>query len=439
MGRLIFFPASFTDHPNPDCSDTDLHAPRVPTATMPASISTSNSNTSATCSDTIRVCTSGSVINTVSSTLSKSGCFASSASTNPATVTQAEWSNIGTQSGNQSINRVDQREPKIVSVYRNDQLPGKIIEVQGDGHCLLRAVNVTLQYLGMIMTHLELCEALISEVVFHKKYYEAFETDTQDIISGLCKFIFNKEYNTATSDILVAALCNALSATAVIYQFQEATGNYTETVQAPGRPGVISKNTFYLVRTGENLSAHYSALVDQNQLEPQAMEDSNLVLQSPTEVPLVKPDSLENFSPEIVKPHPKAPRRKDSAKGRKRRKTTILTDTPEKEALEQEKRNREARSKPADKGKKKQASRELKAAPKKKLKYESESSSSADEQPDYFCLVCLATWKQSREGELWVQCLECRGWAHEECTGIDKAPIYICHNCDSDTDSVHAY
>ena len=40
-------------------------------------------------------------------------------------------------------------------------------------------------------------------------------------------------------------------------------------------------------------------------------------------------------------------------------------NTTEKEALAQEKRKREARSKPADKDKKKQASRELKAARKK--------------------------------------------------------------------------
>ena len=55
-------------------------------------------------------------IKTASSTLSKSSCFASSASTNPATVTQAECL-ILELSQETSINSVNQREPKILFVY----------------------------------------------------------------------------------------------------------------------------------------------------------------------------------------------------------------------------------------------------------------------------------------------------------------------------------
>ena len=47
--------------------------------------------------------------------------------------------------------------------------------------------------------------------------------------------------------------------------------------------------------------------------------------------------SLNILSPEEVRPFPKAGPRQDVRKARKKRQTAILTDTPIKEALEQEK------------------------------------------------------------------------------------------------------
>ena len=35
------------------------------------------------------------------------------------------------------------------------------------------------------------------------------------------------------------------------------------------------------------------------------------------------------------------------------------------------------------------------------------------------------------------QCTQCNDWALVECTGIGKSPVYICHNCDSVTDSIY--
>lgn len=54
-----------------------------------------------------------------------------------------------------------------------------------------------------------------------------------------------------------------------------------------------------------------------------------------------------SFSPEHIRPYPKAPPRKSNA-GRKKRKTVILTDTPEKNALEEQKL-RKGRTKSAKK------------------------------------------------------------------------------------------
>ena len=44
----------------------------------------------------------------------------------------------------------------------------------------------------------------------------------------------------------------------------------------------------------------------------------------------------ESFSPEEIRPFPKAQPKKTQKGGRKRRKSTILTDTPVKTALEEE-------------------------------------------------------------------------------------------------------
>lgn len=49
---------------------------------------------------------------------------------------------------------------------------------------------------------------------------------------------------------------------------------------------------------------------------------------------------------------------------------------------------------------------------------------------NYFCLVCLEAYANSRSNEQWVQCLECKCWSHVDCTGGELQ--YICHNCLSD-------
>ena len=51
----------------------------------------------------------------------------------------------------------------------------------------------------------------------------------------------------------------------------------------------------------------------------------------------------EIFSPEEVMPHPKAPPRKQNLRGRKRRHTAILTDSPERDAIYEEEKKREER------------------------------------------------------------------------------------------------
>lgn len=55
--------------------------------------------------------------------------------------------------------------------------------------------------------------------------------------------------------------------------------------------------------------------------------------------------------------------------------------------------------------------------------------SDADEDLDSICLVCVSS--KSKSEEEWVQCQECKRWAHTRCAKNPKR-YYICLNCDSD-------
>jgi len=131
----------------------------------------------------------------------------------------------------------------------------------------------------------------------------------------------------------------------------------------------------------------------------------------------VIPMPSTSFSPEAVIPFPKAGPRKQPLNKRKKRKATILTDSPEKAALAEE---QSKKTKKNSKGKK---------INKKKIL---RKSSSEDEE--YYCIVCLEAYSDSLPGEKWIQCYKCRNWAHNKCKSGSGA-IFICVNCDSDYDS----
>ncbi|KAG5861851.1 hypothetical protein JTB14_019406 [Gonioctena quinquepunctata] len=134
--------------------------------------------------------------------------------------------------------------------------------------------------------------------------------------------------------------------------------------------------------------------------------------------------SKATFSPEVVRPFPKALPRKTSSK-RKSRKSTIYTATPEKNAIQEE----------YDLKKKKQIERkltELKDEQKpvqrsKNTKSKNYHDQSDSDEENCFCLVCLEPYGNSRPGEKGVQCIQCSNWSHEECT--EQEDLYTCQNC----------
>lgn len=146
------------------------------------------------------------------------------------------------------------------------------------------------------------------------------------------------------------------------------------------------------------------------------------------------------FSPDTVRPLQKAVRRPTSTRGRKGKQSAVLTSTPAKLALQEEKNKK--KSKPVGLSKAKRnvnfntspsrnqfGNRKARNAKKKKC----DETDSSDEENETFCLVCCETYANSRPHEKWVQCLGCQNWSHEECTSGDLQ--YYCQNCASDDSS----
>ncbi|KAL3999369.1 nuclear receptor co-repressor 2 [Sarotherodon galilaeus] len=137
-------------------------------------------------------------------------------------------------------------------------------------------------------------------------------------------------------------------------------------------------------------------------------------------------------TPEDIRPYPKAGHRKPSSKGRNRRKSAILTDTPVKQQLEKEKNKAEYSKKLFQKRETRggETSGPMKNNAAKRRKIIQESSSDDEE---CFCLVCVEPFSNSRPKETWVKCVKCNKWAHDACTSGQA--IYVCQNCDSEVES----
>ncbi|CAH2016502.1 unnamed protein product [Acanthoscelides obtectus] len=156
---------------------------------------------------------------------------------------------------------------------------------------------------------------------------------------------------------------------------------------------------------------------------------------------------IVNLLPEDVVPYPKAKPRKATNKGRKRGKTMIATDTPEKERLKNEKKVsfkrriniEETNEQNKDKSKKLKLRRQKKNQQRKQVQYSSSEEeddivhlveTDDEDSNDEECLFCNESFKNDIHGEQWIRCMSCLGWAHELCAATKEGcKIYICDFC----------
>ncbi|CAH1953904.1 unnamed protein product [Acanthoscelides obtectus] len=57
-----------------------------------------------------------------------------------------------------------------------------------------------------------------------------------------------------------------------------------------------------------------------------------------------------------------------------------------------------------------------------------EIGQSVCDDKDAVCLFCDERFSENQIGELWVRCIMCNLWAHEQCSGAEKDD-YVCDFC----------
>lgn len=157
-----------------------------------------------------------------------------------------------------------------------------------------------------------------------------------------------------------------------------------------------------------------------------------------------------------------------SNRGRKKSTASVITSSPYKAALEESRQKKTKTESPSNSGittcpstsnatvskgkatisKKKEAKRSVKGKGKRKLNFkdvdseeESDVSISSGESDlsipalgqtpdgeDVDCLLCCESFSNSKPGEMWIQCMVCRRWAHIKCTANEK-DAFVCEFC----------
>lgn len=169
----------------------------------------------------------------------------------------------------------------------------------------------------------------------------------------------------------------------------------------------------------------------------------------PSEVISQSPVNVRPFpTPEEIRPFEKAEPRKGMAAGKRKRVSAILTDTPVKRALEEE--QKDAKAKKAKALERKVKSHAKKAlfqkqrtsncrmkltkstavGLKRKKKPRKDDDDDDSEDEDSLCLRCLKPFSSSQPGAQWIQCTNCKRWAHETCVKNEILGVfYECYNC----------
>uniref|UniRef100_A0A2H1VWF9 SFRICE_015897 n=1 Tax=Spodoptera frugiperda TaxID=7108 RepID=A0A2H1VWF9_SPOFR len=131
------------------------------------------------------------------------------------------------------------------------------------------------------------------------------------------------------------------------------------------------------------------------------------------------PPPSASLTPFQIRPVPTMAAPKTGRK-HKRQKSEVLTSTPVKaeQALKFEKANI-----------KKTKISELAGPSKTKNKISSVKQLNKNPNPDFYCLVCAEKYTEP-PAEDWIQCNQCKSWAHEDCTSYVGVGSYFCDECE---------
>ena len=287
----------------------------------------------------------------------------------------------------------------------------QVIQVKGDGHCLLHAVSESLRAEGAgLFTEKELGNLLALEIGDHHEFYKSFFVDDDvEVQEAIDSYITKKDYDNNICDTFISALSNALSMKVVIVR--ELNAVVIQIIILPSRPGVQVERTIYLTLQGSALASHYNAAVKKENQSATILKDATNLNKTTDENGGRGP-----FSPEIVMPHPKAPERTQLSR-RKRRRSSILTDSPERKKIKEQQENRKSKKRKCDK---------LNQKGRRTCK-----SEKTREVEECFCLVCGESWSSSRPKDKWIRCNSCELWSHEACADSFGLTSYLCDMCAS--------
>ena len=120
----------------------------------------------------------------------------------------------------------------------------------------------------------------------------------------------------------------------------------------------------------------------------------------------------------------KLPALTEKKKSRNSEESEIVTSSPYKQSLIDNINERSKKRKPKQpaKGRKSKKANRKKKSKKSKDKVERKVE-------DTQCPMCDGFWSESKGGELWVQCAECKQWLHEECCCSVTPTRAICDMC----------
>ncbi|KAB0805315.1 hypothetical protein PPYR_02285 [Photinus pyralis] len=152
------------------------------------------------------------------------------------------------------------------------------------------------------------------------------------------------------------------------------------------------------------------------------------------------PDEVRESSfimaPTVCHPLPKI-KGKRQVRQRKSVGTVLLTSTPYKNMLEEEKLKKDEAEEKKKQNKKPKLANKENVNPKQRTKKKEKVNeiSSDSDASDAECIFCCETYTNAKDGEGWIKCSKCLRWAHDACAGVEEDEDHftcdLCQSCTS--------